>query len=57
MLKSVPRSTILAIFVFLLGIALMTFYVFSEHNIYDIGYLIILVIYFCRYVWVKLHED
>lgn len=57
MLKSVPRSTILAIFVFLLGIALMTFYVFSEHNIYDIGYLIILVIYFCRYVWVKFHED
>lgn len=40
--------------VFILGIVALICLVIRERNIYDIGYLILLVIYFIRFIFLKM---
>lgn len=43
----------LATIVFLLGIILMTCFVVRERNILDLGYLILLIFYFVKFLVIK----
>lgn len=46
----------LAVIVFLTAILILTYFVIQEHNVLDIVYLSFLVVYFVRFLLIRLHS-